>query len=165
MPYPWVCLCNSKRSKRRSSSKLNKNSSGLMNLSNFIQKMLPSFLLKLTPNSRLIPMGIVSKAPQTWMQIPLTFSQTYTLLCTFGGQIFSCQSLKAASHTHLASVKHSGQPAKINASLLSCANPICCNHPYKKMIWLYFKDVQSSFMISCSILCTLLYFFPSHLEQ
>lgn len=93
VPYPWVCSCSSKRSERRSSSKLNKKSSRLMNLSNFMQKMLPSFLLKLTPNSRLVPMGIVSKPPQTWMQLPLTFSQTYTLLYTFRREIFSCQSL------------------------------------------------------------------------
>lgn len=91
--HPWVCWCSSKRRERCSSSKLNKNSSRLMNLSNFMQKMLPSFLLKLTPNSRLIPMGIVRKTSQTWIQLPLTFSQTYTLLQTFRGKIFSCQSL------------------------------------------------------------------------
>lgn len=58
-----------------------------MNLSNFMQKMLPSSLSRLTPNSRLLAMGIFTKASQTWMKIPLTFSQTFVLLYTLGGDL------------------------------------------------------------------------------
>lgn len=165
VPYPWVCLCSSKRSKQRSSLKFNKKSSRLMNLSNFMQKMLPSFLLRLTSNSRLIPMGIVSKAPQSRMQIPLTFSWTCVLLYTFlGGRFSVVKAFQAASQTHLASVKRCGQLAKINASPLSCANPIYCNYPCKKMIWLFFKDLQSCFMIFLQHFMPVVgFFFPSHL--
>lgn len=69
-----------------------------MNLSNFMQKMLPSFLLKMTPNSKLMPIGIISKTPQTWMQIPLTFSKTYVLLDVFLGKFSVVRAFQAASH-------------------------------------------------------------------
>lgn len=121
-----------------------------MNLSNFMQKMLPSFLFKTDTKFQVDANRDNFKNTSDLDANPFDFQQDLRAPRCFSREVFSCQSLSGSiTQTCLAPLKGCGQPVKIGASNSAEQMPftVIAECPNKKMMCLYFKGLQNCFMI------------------